>query len=375
MPNIALSALQQRDRLSGTGRYIQELFRQLPTVSKAHEFRLYCKHNQSHLFEEKKNAKLRVLEKCPFSPMKRTLWEFVHFNSILENDKIDLYHGPANFLPPRKNCPQILTLHDMVYFHNPKRTFYLRAKYWQIYIRQTWKKADHIITVSEFSKSEIMKYLPVPAEKISVVYNGVHPRFFEAIDKNTVKETLEKHQLKNPYIFYLGRLDPDKNVKRLIHAYGNLISEGFSQYDLVIGGIKEYQTSDLPALLKKYNITDRVQFLDFVDDQELPVLYQQASAFCFPSLNEGFGLPVAEAMAAGTPTVTSNISSLTEIAADGALQVDPFSVKSIAEGIRKVCGTPLGQEIAEKGKKRALKFNWTDTAKQTLAIYENVLNR
>jgi glycosyltransferase involved in cell wall biosynthesis len=293
---------------------------------------------------------------------------------VLKRDDVDLYHGPANFLPPRKPCPFVLTLHDMVYFHNPGRTFPLRAWYWQWSIRSTWQLADLILTVSHFSRRQIQKYISVPDRLIRVIPNGVDRRFFEPASDSRRAAMREICHLPNPYILYVGRLDPDKNVRRLIRAYALLVKAGRCDADLAIAGIPEFQVSDLPALIDRLGIADRVQFLGFVPEENLVALYQEAAAFCFPSLNEGFGLPVLEAMAAGVPVVTSNISSLPEVAGDACVLVDPFSPREIARGLAQALRPRMARELSEAGRERASEFTWERAAAATADAYDEVLS-
>jgi glycosyltransferase involved in cell wall biosynthesis len=373
---IALSALQQRDFLTGTGRYLAELYAALPSARPADDFLLYVKHNQRDVFPaDAPGRRHRLVEGCPASPPRRAIWEAMNFTRILRHDQIDLYHGPANFLPPRKVCPYIVTLHDMVYFHNPVRTFMLRAKYWQYYIRATWRLADLVLTVSEFSKKEIRRYLPVPANKIRVIYNGVDERFFHPVAGEIGAEMRREHSLDRPYILYVGRLDPDKNVERVVGAFHLLSINGNRDHVLVIAGARDFQASRVHELVVRLGLVDRVIFTGYVKDEHLVALYNQADAFCYPSLNEGFGLPVLEAMAAGTPVVTSNLSSLPEVAGDAGVQVEPRSAKAIARGLRSILGTARGRELAEAGRRRARQFTWQRAAEETSQAYDDVLRR
>ena len=371
---IALSALQQRNYLTGTGRHIAEIFRALPGLDSETDYLLYVKENQREVFPATEaNRRQRVVSSCPTPPLRRLLWENLHFTRILREDEVDLYHGPANFLPPRKVCPYVLTLHDMVYFHNPGRTFMLRAKYWQYYIRATWRMADLILTVSKFSREEIRRYLPVPKRKIRVVYNGVDERFLVSPSDEPRREMRREHGLDDPYILYVGRLDPDKNVERLVRAFGKLVRSGLKTHKLVIAGARDYRSSSVAEIVENLGIQDRVLFTGYIKDEHLVPLYAEADAFCFPSLNEGFGLPVLEAMAAGTPVVTSNISSLPEVAGEAGVLVNPRSVKEIARGLKSILGTAKGRELAEAGRQRARLFTWAHAAEQTLEAYNDVL--
>jgi len=375
-PRIALSALQQRDFLTGTGRYIAETFRALGPIAPQHEFSLYIKPDQTRLYPTStSNTRHRLAEGCPSSPPRRALWELLHFDRMLRQDGIDLYHGPANFLPPRKSCPFVLTLHDLVYFHNPGRTFFLRAKYWQYYIRSTWRMADAILTVSEFSKREIIRYLGVPADMIHVVHNGVDQRFLTPAPASEREAMRAANRLDFPYILYVGRLDPDKNVDALIEAYALLLARGLKDWKLVIAGAKEFRTSTTFGLVEKFKLQDRVVFTGHIGEDHLVPLYQEAAAFCYPSLNEGFGLPVLEAMAAGAPTVTSNVSSLPEVAGDAAATVDPRSPAAIADALQRLLTTDEGPAARERGIARARTFTWSRAAAQKLEVYEKVLTK
>lgn len=373
---IALSALQQRDYLTGTGRYLAELYATMPGLAPESDFLLYIKPGQREVFPPSKgNRRTVTLDNCPASPSRRILWELRHFTRRLKRDSIDLYHGPANFLPPRKVCPYVVTLHDMVYFHNPGRTFYLRAKYWQYYIRATWRMADLILTDSEFSKTEIRRFLPVPNDRIRVVYIGVDRRFLEPVSDETATEMRKELKLDAPYILYVGRLDPDKNVENVVRAYSLLVKAGRCGHLLVIAGAKDHRASNVHQLVRKLGLEDRVRFTGYVKDEHLVALLHEAEALCYPSLNEGFGLPVLEAMAAGTPVVTSNISSLPEVAGDSGVLVNPRSAREIAKGLRSILGTAKGRELAESGRERARTFTWERTAAQTLQAYDDVLGK
>jgi glycosyltransferase involved in cell wall biosynthesis len=263
----------------------------------------------------------------------------------------------------------------MVYFHNPGRTFPLRAWYWQWSIRRTWRLADLILTVSDFSRHQIQKYLPVPDRLIRVIPNGVDARFLR---RTTIDERAAMRaacQLPDPYILYVGRLDPDKNVRRLIRAYALLVKAGRCEAKLAIAGIPEFQVSDLPAMIERLGIAARVQFLGFVAEEHLPSLYQESVAFCYPSLNEGFGLPVLEAMAGAVPVVTSNLSSLPEVAGNACVLVDPYSPRAIAKGLAEALRPGRREELAQAGHERAQGFTWRKTAESTADAYDDVLSR
>jgi len=373
---IALSALQQRHFLTGTGRYIAELYRHLPRIAPEHEFELYAKTDQQGLFvPDGENHRLRVLPQCPISPTKRSLWELFRFASVLRADGIGLYHGPANFLPPRKVCPSVLTLHDMFFFRNPERTGFVRSQYWRQTLRATWKHADVILTDSEFSRREITRFLPVPNDRIRVIPLGVDEAFLSDVSTDLRKEMRSSLQLDQPYVLYVGRLDPDKNVRRVVEAFAAENDKSCRGHLLAIAGAKDFQSSGISDLVAGLGITDRVRLLGYVEERHLVALYQECAVLCYPSLNEGFGLPPLEGMAAGVPVVTSNVSSLPEVVGDAAIQVDPFSVQAIAAGISSALDPVRSAELREAGRARARTFTWERTARMTLDCYKEALAR
>ncbi len=370
---IALSALQQRHFLTGTGRYIAELFRHVPALAPQHEVVLYRKTDQRGLFgSHAPNAVQRELPQCPTHPMRRSLWELARFAGVLRDDGIGLYHGPANFLPPRKACPYVLTLHDMFFFRNPGRTGLVRSQYWRQTIRATWGLADLILTDSEFSRDEIRHFLPVRADRIRVIPLGVDAAFLTDAEPSLRAAMRAALGLDRPYVLYVGRLDPDKNVRRLVEAFASEAEAGLRGHLLAIAGARDFQSSGLSDLVATMGLAERVRLLGYVEERHLVPLYQEASVMCYPSLNEGFGLPPLEGMAAGVPVVTSNVSSLPEVVGDAAIQVDPHSVAAIASGLLSALEPARAAELRDAGRARARTFTWEKTARLTLEAYGEV---
>lgn len=373
---IALSALQQRGFVTGTGRYIVELLRAMATLEPSRSFLLYAKTDQQRAFAiDRPNVRQRLVEECPTSPMKRSLWEWRRFPGVLRQDSVGLYHGPANFLPLRKVCPYVLTLHDMFFFRNPKRTNLVRSLYWRWSIRLQWRLADVIITDSEFSRREILHFLPVPPDRVHVVPLGIAPRFFRQSDAAERQAMREALGIDRPYLLYVGRLDPDKNPEGVIRAFGSLRARGRGPELLVVAGAQDHQSERLPAVAAEVGCADRVRFTGYAKEEHLQALYQECEVFCYPSFNEGFGFPPLEAMATGAPVVTSNLSSLPEVVGDAAITVDPHSVEAIAAGIEAACEPVRRRELAEAGPKHAATFTWERTARHTLELYGHALER
>jgi glycosyltransferase involved in cell wall biosynthesis len=228
--------------------------------------------------------------------------------------------------------------------------------------------------VSEASKRDILHFSNVPPEKVVVVYNAIDERFWDAPKDEDVARVRERYQLVHRFVLYVGNIKPHKNLVRLIEAFDELRKEA-GQEDLKLLIIGD-EISKLPALRRavhSHKLHKQVRFLGYLPDEMLAILYRLAAVFVFPSLYEGFGLPPLEAMASGTPVVTSNVSSLPEVADDAAVLVDPYDVGSIADGMRRVLTDPaLAQDLRRKGLVRAREFSWARSVARTLELYKEV---
>jgi glycosyltransferase involved in cell wall biosynthesis len=253
---------------------------------------------------------------------------------------------------------------------------YLRHRLAYTYARTSMWIATHrarrILTVSDTSKRDILRFFPLPEEKISVIYNAIDERFSIPPREEEVERVRERYQLAHGFVLYVGNIKPHKNLVRLIEAYDLLRRRGFDLKLLIIGD----EISKLPALRRavhKHKLHKHVRFLGYLPDETLAVLYRLAEVFVFPSLYEGFGLPPLEAMACGTPVVTSNVSSLPEVTGDAAVLVDPYEVESIADGVQRVLTDPaLGAELRKKGIARAREFSWEQSVARTRELYREV---
>jgi glycosyltransferase involved in cell wall biosynthesis len=230
--------------------------------------------------------------------------------------------------------------------------------------------------VSEASKRDIIHFFNVKPEKIVVVYNAIEESVAATPSDEAIARVKERYQLNHPFVLYVGNIKPHKNLVRLIEAFAELRHRGFDELKLLIIGD---EISKLPALRRavhSHKLHKHVRFLGYLQDETLACLYRLASVFVFPSLYEGFGLPPLEAMASGTPVVTSNVSSLPEVTGDAAVLVDPYSVESIVEGIERVLTDPaLAAELRRKGVARAREFSWERSVERTRQLYQEVCAR
>jgi glycosyltransferase involved in cell wall biosynthesis len=267
---------------------------------------------------------------------------------------------------------RVSTIHDVIPFIYPNSSTFLDWIIYHCWLPVAVRRLDGIITVSYQSKRDIVRHLPVRSEKVTVVPNAANARYCP-LPVEEVRSVLTRFSIDLPYILYVGSTSARKNVLRLVEAYA-LLRRWSLRWTLVIAGGGHGKHGRVREAVERLDLSDNVHFIGYVGEAELPALYNGADLFIFPSLYEGFGLPVLEAMACGTPVVTSNVSSLPEVAGDAALLVDPYNVGEIAEAMRRVLqGPTLAEELRAKGLERAKQFTWEQTARQTLSVYAKVL--
>ena len=368
---VAIDARKLHD--FGIGTYIRNLLRHLPRIDRESEYVLLCHEHDMAVAEQLGPNFRTVLEASP----NYSLREQFHVPWVLRREKPDVFHAPHYVLPTAVRCRSVVTIHDCIhlmfpqYLPNRAAYAYARASMWS-----AARHADRILTVSEASKRDILHFFNVPPDKISVVYNAIDERFWIEPNGEDVARVRERFQLDHGFVLYAGTIKPHKNLVRLIEAFAQLRTGEFGELKLLIIGD---EISKLPALRRavhSHKLHKHVRFLGFVPDETLAVLYRLAAVFVFPSLYEGFGLPPLEAMASGTPVVTSNVSSLPEVAGDAAVLVDPYDVDSIVDGVRRVLTDPeLAAELRRKGLVRARGFSWERSVARTHDLYRLVASR
>ncbi|TSA45062.1 glycosyltransferase family 1 protein [bacterium] len=339
----------------------------------------YSDKNEYFLYLEKDiDLKLpKNFEKRVFLPIlwkrddliRKIWWEKFLLPRKIKKDKCDLFislYQPPTFL---KNTKHAMLVHDMVPKIFPEYLDNWRKKFYYYLSCRAIKHADKIITVSEWSKRDIHKYLKISDDRIEVAYPGAGKEFLGEIDWEKDNQVLEKYDIFGRYIFYLGGFDFRKNVSGLLVAYKLLLlKDNAEDVNLVLGGEDKSKYSplftDIKKEIKELELENRVKITGFIDQKDLPAIYRHAELFVLPSLYEGFGLMVLEAMASGTPTAISKSSSLPEIGGDAVLYFNPYDAEEMARVIGKVLrNDKLKKRLSEKGKKRTRKFQWKDFVK------------
>jgi glycosyltransferase involved in cell wall biosynthesis len=357
----------------GSGMYAYQLIKHLYEFDTWNEYTIYLKNKPVvDMPPARKNWKY-----CVFGPPKLWTQFALPLKLVIDGRRLDVFFTPGHYAPRFCPCPTVVAILDTAYLKFEeyfKKSDLMQLKSWTKY---SIKKSAHILTISESSKKDIVKFYGIPPQKITVTYIGYDTETFKPVtDQNRIHEVLSKYNFKQPYILYLGTLQPRKNIVRLIQAFKELVSqENYSQMGLklVIVGKKGWLYHEIFAEVTKLGMEDVVIFTGYVNDDERPVLLSAALIYTLPSLYEGFGIPVLEAMACGTPVVVSQISSLPEVVGEYGVLVDPYSVKSISGGLKLlVKDTHLREQMQKNGLKWVQQFDWMHTARTTLGVLERV---
>lgn len=324
--------------------------------------------------------KLKVCKLFPYGVYRR-IWSILPlgYNTLL-NSHSDIYHFFDYIVPPKIKGKVITTIHDMTYILYPEMVEKKTMERIKKGIGYSVNRADKIITVSESSKKDIIKCLGVDATKIEVVYNGVeYECFSNSYTKEQQCKVKSKYNLPDKYILYMGTLEPRKNIESIISAFSILISNDKIYSDkikLVIAGKKGWLYESIFNQVQKLALEDKVIFTDYIEEEDKPLIYHMADMFVFPSIYEGFGIPVVEAMASSVPVITSTSSSLPEVAGDAAILVEPKDIDSMAKAMNKILeDEELRKFMIEKGHAQAKKFNWESSAEKLVGIYGDLYNK
>lgn len=281
-----------------------------------------------------------------------------------QRPKPDLVFNPGHYLPLFSPSPLVVSIMDLGYLRYPEqftKPTLAKLKFWTAF---SIKRATHILAISEFTRNDIIKTYQVDPGKVTAT-----PLGFSLKKPSKTKQVKKKYQIKNDYLLYLGTLKPNKNIEGLLEAF-NILRSDYPHLQLVIAGRKGWLYQQIFKKVKKLRLENQVIFTDFVPDDEVSGLISQAQVFILPSFWEGFGIPVLEAMALGTPVVVSQIASLPEVAGDAGVLVDPASSQSIAAGIKTALENK--KELSKKGLAQAKKFSWEKCARQTLEVLKKV---
>ncbi len=375
--HIMMNLLHAQATLTGTGYYALNLARALLKLpERPHVLGVCSPFNvEAFCIPGQERYEQLVWGRPHESVMARRFEEWTKLGATIRARKPDVFFGPSNFLPwGRIGGRMVVTIHDMTFFEHPEFLHPIRRFYWHAWTRRTIKVADAILTVSEAAKRDIVKYGDANPDCITVAHNGTGEAFYVGRDleggaarRTSLRERFP--QLPDRYVFFLGTLTSHKNVPRLIEAVARAHALDCEGLQLVMAGKRGTGYEQVADAIARNNLGGAVHELGYVEDEWLPALYENARAHVLPSFTEGFGLPITEAMAAGTPVITSNVGAMAEVAGDAGVLVDPTDTEAMAQALKRLWyDNGFHAECRARGLARAENFTWAESARKTYAV-------
>lgn len=354
---------------TGIGTYTYQLVRRMPQIDREHEYYVF-------LNREPKGEELGAL---PLDPaitlgaprLERLKWWFGWAQAYLplaaRQARTEVIFSPGTGGPYLPLQPMVVTVHDLSPLHFPQYFTARARRYWNWIVPANARRAETVLTVSEYTKRDLCERLNLQPDHVVVTYPAADPQF-KPQSQERILQVCDRLGLQPGFLLYVGTIEPRKNLPMLFRAIRLLLERGLQLPPLVLAGWRGWLWEESVRAVAELGLSDHVRWLDYVPFEDLPALYSAASLFTYVSVFEGFGIPPVEAMACGTPVVTSNCSSLPEVVGDAALLVDPHSPESIAQAIdRGLHDTEWRMAMREKGVARAARYSWDTTAAQTLA--------
>ena len=372
---VLIDCTQVTRQKAGVGVYAENTVRELIQLQSGIEWFLVVQDDDPDFdFSRYSNVTLikvksKIFRKLPF----RFLLEQLFVPLLVLKYRIRVIHSLHYSFPlVPMICKKVVTIHDMTMFLMPDVHQATKVRYFQFFIAAAARRADALTFISHSTQKDFLKLFPHPAPSCNVTHMGKGPQFRPDLDPERVEQVVCEYGLTQPYVLYVGTLEPRKNLVRLTEAFA-AVAQAYPAYTLVMAGMKGWMYESLFELVTALNLENRIVFTGFVSEKDKPYLIRGAEVFAYVSLYEGFGIPVLEALACGTPTLTSDVSSIPEITGDSALLVDPTSVKDIAAGLERLLGDmSLRDELAAKSVSQAGQFSWLNTAAATLSVYREV---
>lgn len=304
------------------------------------------------------------------SPLQRIAWEQARLPARVREVGAQVFHAPVNVLPERIPCPSVLTIHDLAFVRYPQYFRPARRIYQRTFTERSARAATQIVAVSESTRQDIIAEFGVAPERVRVIYPSISPDFHPVSDPAALAQFRARHALPERYLLYLGTLEPRKNILTLIEAYSILLAEDGAAPPLILAGAKGWYYDELFTRIRALGLERHVTFAGYVSREEQALWYAGAALFLYPSLYEGFGLPVAEALACGVPTITSDVSSLPEVAGDVATQIAPNDAHLLARSMRDALADgALRQRIAIEGPAWTKRFSMSHLARAYADVY------
>ena len=363
----------------GMGRVCYNLIKEIALIDERNEYVIFGKHPSLNFLEGRGNFRSVDID-FPVLSARTLFW----LQRIIKRESVELFYSPFQATTISPPCPMVITVHDMMdlfypdaFTHHPFYVNYALRTYFRFVIPKSIRNAAMITSVSESTKRDILEYFHVPEDRVEVIHNGVEDKFLPIRDEQILTMVKEKYNLPDRFVLYLGSTKPYKNLDGTLEAFSKLKEQYINPDNhiyLVIGGLKHFSSFDLERKARELGIENDFFNIGYISEDDLPSVYSLAEVFLFPSIWEGFGLPALEAMACGTPVVTSNTSSLPEVVGEAGIMVDPKNTTSIAEALYRILNDKtLRDELSEKGIQQARKFSWRTAAVKLLETFKEAV--
>jgi glycosyltransferase involved in cell wall biosynthesis len=354
-----------------------ELIKQLQIIDNKNQYFIFIKDDEDNdVIKESNNFKVIKIKNAPYP-----YWEQVLLPREVKKNNIQLLHCTSNTAPLFSSVPTLITLHDIIYL---EKLNFTKGTLYQIFgnfyrrwnVPRVVKKASKIFTVSDYERNRILQHFNLATDQVITVYNGVGEAFKKVTDTRILQIIKQKYSLPDDYVFFLGNTDPKKNVMGVLKALSLLRLQNKLSFRLLMLDIDRDYLQGLATKIGDTEVLNHITFCGYVPNYELPAIYSMAKLFLYPSLRESFGIPILEAMACGIPVITSNTSSMPEVAGDAAIKIDPFKPEEIALAIDNLINNQnQKEELSAKGLTKATQFTWKNNAIKTLDIYKTLTHQ
>jgi glycosyltransferase involved in cell wall biosynthesis len=370
---IGIDATSLPAQLTGAGNYVFQLITALNRIDTTNQYLIFTTTLQAEALSVEREG-FRVLRQNFRSRGTRLVWEQVGLPALVRRHRLDVLHSPHYTMPLRHSARSVVTFHDLTFLLYPELHQVAKRIFFPAIMRWSARHARRIITVSESTRRDLIRMLGVPPDRVTTVLSAADSDYRPAPGAE-VADVCARYGLRpGEYLLYVGVLEPRKGVDRLVEAFSR-VTPAAGGLTLVIAGKRGWMYDRIFAQVAALGLQEQVRFPGYVPRADLPALYSGARAFVYPSRYEGFGLPVLEAMSCGTPVITTNVSSMPEVAGDGALLVDPDDVHGLAAALARVVhNARLREELSCRGQARAASFSWERCARETLRVYEDAVN-
>jgi glycosyltransferase involved in cell wall biosynthesis len=370
---IGIDATALPARPVGAGTYIIQLIRALVDLQSAHKFTVFAHQNGYNLINVPPTPELEWVIVPNKKPARRLVWEQARLPRLVRNSGVDLLHSLHYTQPAFLPCRSVVTFHDMTFFIYPHLHTRFKRLFFPIAIRLSARKADALIAVSESTRKDTIRILGVSGHKVFTVPEGVSKEYHPIADRELLADIRLRYNLPQEFILYVGTVEPRKNLPLLIKSYKNITGDGHS-IPLVIVGSLGWMYDDVLNQIKMLDLRENIHFTGYVPIQDLPRIYNLAKVFVYPSTYEGFGLPPLEAMACGTPVITTAVSSMPEHVGDGGILIPPEDEAALTQAMLTLLNDhTLQEDLSNKGPQQAKFFTWKRTAQETIKVYQHIM--